>query len=126
MVPARSGSPEARVWLHELSVFLSEPIGHLVAYARKRGFLHKIGRIPHTKHVYYVSEYGAMRLIAYIRAWQTQEWRKGRPMLEQRERRREEARAERAKLKARARLFIANSGAGTEDDGTGDPDGAGM
>jgi hypothetical protein len=120
MVPARSGSPEARVWIHELAPFLSERPSRLIEYARKRGFLHRVRRMPHTKHVFYVSEYGAMRLIAYIRAWQAEQWPKGRPILEHRVREAAQKRAERAKRKARARLGIANPGAGTEDEGTED------
>lgn len=120
MVPARSGGPEARVWVGELAQFLNERPSRLIKYARNRGFLHRVPGTVRMRAKYYVTEYGAMRLIAYIRAWQTEQWRDGLPILEHRRRDRLAKRAAQAKLKARALFPLANPGADTEDEGTED------
>jgi hypothetical protein len=126
MVPARSGKPEARVYVRELARFLSEPSGKLVKYAKKRGFLYRTyayGR----GIVYYVSEYGAMRLIAYIRTMQGAMHHANKPYFERREylrlhkqRRMAKLKTEQAALNERKLLALANPGAGTEDEGCQD------
>lgn len=109
MVPARSGSPEARVYVRELARFLGERPSKLLKFARSRGFLHKCGWMPGFPRQYYVTEYGAMRLIAYIRAWQAQQMKHGRTI--------HEWRAYRAEAKKRERLAAKRAAAVEPPDG---------
>lgn len=85
IIPAWSGKPEARVYVHELAKFLNEPITVLTDYARKRGFLKRSPRHKRCPRVFHVSEYGAMRLIAYVRALQGERHMAGKRFFEERE-----------------------------------------
>lgn len=110
MVPTRSGRPEARVYVSELAKFLGEPTGKLLRFARSRGFLHKGPHIQGYGRPNYVTEYGAMRLIAYIRAWQSEQLIYGRTILEWRAYRAEAKRREYARKKLAAKQLAVVAG----------------
>lgn len=110
IIPARSGKPEARVYVHELAAFLNEPRRVLLDYARKRGFLYRARYHSSFTATHYVSEYGAMRLIAYVRARQGEQYMGGKNTLELRE-----ADALRKRLaRSKARMVNAPDGAKRE------------
>lgn len=124
MVPARSATPEGRVYLRELGPFLGEPITRLVKWARRRNFLYSTGALPQFGKQYYVTDYGAMRLIAHFRMKQGEKYAEGHDYFKWKTYKRDEKRrlyakqrAEREALNARQLLALANPVAGTEDEG---------
>lgn len=67
MVPPRPGDYQGRVYVTELAEFLGNGAHVLKRFAKKHGFLRKAGRGGARAGIYYVSEYAALRMIAYFR-----------------------------------------------------------
>jgi hypothetical protein len=107
VVPARAGVTKERVWLSELARYLRQRTQVLRRFAKRQGLLKKAH--GHTiSDLYYVSPYGAQRIIAYIRAIQGDAYLHGKQPLERTERQ------YRARL--RKQLPIAFPSAATEDE----------
>jgi hypothetical protein len=85
IVPVRGGPTEERVYLRDLAKYLHHNGGAIRRFGKKRALLHRVrcgnGRAAEE----YFSPYGALRVIAYIRALQGEGYRRGRPFHEQRE-----------------------------------------
>lgn len=78
VVPARSVPTEERIYLKELAKFLHHRTGVLRQFAKKRALLHKVSLGISKEPAEYLTPYGAMRVIAYIRALQGAEYLSGR------------------------------------------------
>lgn len=81
MVPARPGVTKERVWLAELGRYLGCDRAALRRFAKRQGLLKRASGHAVTR-VYYVTPYGAQRLIAYIRAIQGDAYLHGKQPLE--------------------------------------------
>lgn len=95
VVPARTGVTKERVWLSELGTYLGHNRSALKKFAKRQGLLRRASGHAVTK-AWYVSPYGAQRIIAYIRAIQGDAYLHGHQHHEKAERRKE--------LEAAARL----------------------
>lgn len=107
MVPARAGVTKERIWVAELGLYLGHDRRVLRKFAKRQGLLRRATGHGLDK-AWYVSAYGAQRIIAYIRALQGAAYMHGKQPLEQLAHRRE--------LKLRKQLPIAIPPAATEDD----------
>lgn len=88
MVPARAGVTKERIWLAELGTYLGYSRPALKRFAKRHGLLRKASGHAVTR-VWYVSPYGAQRIIAYIRAIQGDAYLHGKQPLEGLAKRRE-------------------------------------
>lgn len=78
VVPARSVATEERIYLKELAKFLHHRSGVLRQFAKKRALLHTVSLGSSKGAAEYLTPYGAMRVIAYIRALQGAEYQRGK------------------------------------------------
>lgn len=119
-----------RVYLRELAAYLHHKPRDLRIFANNQGILYWQGRGAGRASVPYVSEQGAMRIIAHIRAIQGAEYLEGRPFHELRlaaaaymtrakARKLEKLKEENQALEAKCRLLLAIPRAGTEDESRG-------
>jgi hypothetical protein len=95
VVPQRAVVTKERIWLAELGAYLGYSRPALKKFAKRQGLLRKASGHAVTR-VWYVSPYGAQRIIAYIRAIQGDAYLHGKQPLEHLERRREGNRLKRA------------------------------
>lgn len=130
ILPARTATWGTRVFLKDLAEYLHERTSKLCVRARGWGILHRIGLGSGRASEYWVTEQGALRLIAHFRALQGAEYMAGRQFHEvkaknaarmkvEHARQRAQRKAERAALNVRTHLCIAIPPAGTEDDSRG-------
>lgn len=70
LVPERVGRPGGVVIVTELAAYLREHIRTVQVFAREHGLLHRKSRGGARKPVLYVTEEGAMRIIAVFRTKQ--------------------------------------------------------
>lgn len=84
VVPGRPGDYRGRVYVTELAKYLGNGEHALKRFAKKHGLLRKAGRGTGRAGIYYVSEYAALRMIAYfrVRDVEVSEKRKTDPHLE--------------------------------------------
>ena len=119
-----------RVYLRELAAYLHHKVRELRVFANNQGILYWQGRGAGRSSVPYVSEQGAMRIIAHVRAIQGAEYLEGKPFHELRlaaaaqmarsnARKREILKQENQALEAKSRLLLAIPRAGTEDESRG-------
>lgn len=119
-----------RVYLYELSKYLHHKVRDLRIFANNQGILYWHGRGAGRAKVPYVSEQGAMRIIAHIRAIQGAEYLEGKAFHELRlaaaaclarahARKREKLKVDKQALEAKGRLLLAIPRAGTEDESRG-------
>ena len=101
VVPGRPEAYRGRVYVMELAEFLGNGAHVLKRFAKKHGFLRKAGRGGARAGIHYVSEYAALRMIAYfrIRDVEVSEKRKNDPHVE---RLRNRIRGARKRAEARA------------------------
>jgi hypothetical protein len=110
VVPARTGVTKERIWLAELGRYLRHSPSVIRKFAKREGLLKKAH--GHTiSNLYYVSPYGAQRIIAYIRALQGDAYLHGHQHHEKAQKRRELD----AAARLRKQLPIAFPVAATED-----------
>jgi len=88
VVPERTGVSKERIWLRELCKYLHHSPVTVKRFAKRHGLLrrasgHALGK------AWYVSPYGAQRIIAYIRAMQGDAYLQGREFHDERERKTE-------------------------------------
>lgn len=108
VVPARSVGNRNRVYLKELAQYLHQQTGRLRKFARR----HEMLRGPRMAE--WVSEYAAMRLIAYVRRMQGAIYETGESFHEVRAREARWQRQKQARKRAERTISLANSSAGTE------------
>lgn len=77
VVPPRSGATNERVYILDLAQFLRIQSGQIVRLAKRWGFYRYKYYRPQLGPVAWVSPYGAMRIIAYIRACQGEMYLQG-------------------------------------------------
>jgi len=89
VVPTRSEVSSAalkeRVFLADLARYLHHRIGVLRKFGKKEGLIRRASRGTAHDPAEYVSAYGAMRIIAYVRAIQGENYLHGRQFHEQNE-----------------------------------------
>ncbi len=68
-----------KVFIHELAGYLHHGVPAVRAFARKMGLLHWAGRGAAYDSVAYVTEAGAKRIIAHVRALQGAKYMAGKP-----------------------------------------------
>jgi hypothetical protein len=89
VVPTRSEVSSAalkeRVFLKDLAKYLHHRIGVLRKFGKKEGLIRRAGLGTAHDPAEYVSAYGAMRIIAYVRAIQGDNYLHGRQFHEQNE-----------------------------------------
>lgn len=78
---------DERIFILDLAQFLHHRAGVLRRFARKHGYLRKVGLGIGRDGVHYVSVYAAMRIIAYIRAIQGEQYLNGKNFHEERQKR---------------------------------------
>jgi hypothetical protein len=84
VVPMPTTRSKERIYLTELTQFLQHNPSALKKFAKREGLLRKAS-LGHRGSVEYVSPYGAMRLIAYARAIQGENYLRGQQFHEFRE-----------------------------------------
>lgn len=77
VVSERPVPSKERIWVTELAQYLGASSAIVKRFAKKRGLLHR-GSAHSAGKLYYVSVYGAQRVIAYVRALQGDEYLNGR------------------------------------------------
>lgn len=97
MVPAWPGWDKERVYVKEIAQFLRHRTGLIRKFAREAGLLRKVSLGPARPGAEYVSPYGAMRIIAWVRAQQGQVYLEGKDLHAIREKQREYNRRVRAR-----------------------------
>ena len=104
VVPTRSEVSSAalkeRVFLADLARYLHHRIGVLRKFGKKEGLIRRAGRGGAHPPAEYVSVYGAMRIIAYVRAIQGENYLHGRQFHEQ-----NEHESEQHRIRVRERLL---------------------
>lgn len=78
MVPPYSGWDKERIYVKELAQFLHHRTGLIKRFAKEEGLLRKVSCGHGRPAAYYVSPYGAMRIIAWVRAMQGQVYLEGK------------------------------------------------
>ena len=98
VLPERSVLRGERIYIRELTEFLGYKGGIVRRFAKRSGLIKRVSVGATRAPAEYVTVYGAMRVIAYIRALQGDMYNKGRMFHEERER----ARGNLARRKARS------------------------
>jgi hypothetical protein len=109
-----------RVFVRELAKYLHHNPGAVRRYANRHGFLYWVRQGPNRPPLPYVTEAGAMRIIAYFRALQGGMYLKGYKFHENRQRIAEYAARKAAACRARASL-LAHMGAMAPTNGGSTP-----
>jgi hypothetical protein len=78
ILPVRSVEHNDRVYLPELCKYLHHNPAYIRKFAKRQGILYRAGRGAGRQPIEYVSEWGAMRIIAHVRAIQGEIYQQGR------------------------------------------------